>query len=80
MTTPQLTADHYRDAIAICRATLARDHDGLEAIFQSCHPAMTVQAIVMLHLNVLLGLGGSEEIVDQFLADYLAQIAAVEDN
>ena len=80
MTTPQITPDHYRDAVAILRATLLGDQDGLTAILSACSPAMTVQAIVMLHLNVLLDLGGSKEIVDKFLGEYLEEIAAMEDN
>lgn len=78
---PTLTLDNYRDAIAICRATLAGDEAGLLALARSCDPTMTFQALVRLHLRGLLAqAGGHVDIVDRFLAGFLASTTDLEDD
>ncbi|QDO88352.1 hypothetical protein FNH13_08355 [Ornithinimicrobium ciconiae] len=77
---PDMTLDHYRDAVAICRATLRDDQPGLLAIVENADIAMTFQALVRLHLSGLLTqAGGHRDIVDGFLARFLAQATSLED-
>lgn len=77
---PTLTLDHYRDAIAICRATLAGDEAGLLALVNTMEVAMTFQALVRLHLSSLLTMAGQRpEAVDAFLANFLTTCTKLED-
>lgn len=73
---PELTADHYLDALALCRATLRNDDAGLIAIANSANVAMMMQALVRLHLQTLGVLAeGSAEHVDAFLGNSLAALS-----
>lgn len=77
---PEMTLDHYRDAVALLRATLAGDEAALLAIFRSCDIVRVFQAVVRLHLTTLLDrAGGHPDIVDNFLQDFLTQASDVQD-
>lgn len=76
---PSLTLDHYKDAVALLRATLAGDDVGALAVVQGAEVSMMFQAIVKLHLGMLLeDAGGNARAVDAFLADFLARAAEVD--
>lgn len=76
---PALTADHYLDALALCRATLRNDETGLSALVNTIDVGMTFQALVRLHLHTLGTLAdGDGEVVDTFLANSLATLSAGE--
>lgn len=76
---PRLTPDHYKDAVAVMRATLNGDESGLMALAESMNVAMVYQATVRLHLSGLLEeAGGRRDIVDAFLANFLAEVAEFE--
>lgn len=78
MTTPQLTVDHFRDATAICRATLHHDEAGLISLVNACDPAMTFQALVRLHLGALYTLAPDVELIDHFLTSYCEEMTRLE--
>lgn len=69
---PELTTDHYLDAVALCRATLCNDETGLMALVNTIDVGMTLQALVRLHLSTLGAMAnGDGRAVDQLLVDAL---------
>lgn len=76
---PAITADHYRDALAICRATLANDEDGFLAILQGCEPPLVFQALVRLHISTVIYNTGSATAADDFLAGTLTGLSNMDE-
>lgn len=69
---PDLTTDHYLDAVALCRATLSNDETGLMALVNTIDVGMTFQALVRLHLSTLGAMAnGDGRVVDQLLVEAL---------
>lgn len=54
MTKRRLDPDSVRDACAFLRATLEQDYAGRTAVAKACDPSEMVDALVFLHLRLLV--------------------------
>lgn len=75
---PNLTTEHYADALVLCRATLRNDEQGILAIAEHTpNVGMLMQALVRIHLMTLAAIAdGDPQLVDQLLAENLAAVIA----